>query len=244
LSGGEGARVFGPEDYSQFLSRLDGIESHVIVDEEGFPLDFSGVSKEEAESHAALAVDLVTIVGEHARELIGEAGGNEVIVDAGEGKIIDVVRAREILALVKGARQPAEEAARTIALASEGHEISCPNCGANLTLEVSKCPSCGKAIPFTSPHCPHCGADTRFKQCPKCGALVSYRGRRVVKKRSPRSLDLAAVEGGIGAAMFGALAFAAGASTGVAVAVALLGGLAVGAAVYVLGGEEELVEEA
>jgi len=242
LSGREGERVFGPEDYSQFLSRLDGVESHVIVDEEGFPLEFSGLTKEEAESHAALAVDLVTIVGEHARELIGEKGGNEVIVDAGEGKAIDVVRAKEILALVKGSRQPAEEAARTIAAASAGHRVTCPECGADLTLETSKCPSCGKTIPFTSPHCPHCGADTRFKKCPSCGALVSYRGRRVVKRRSPRSLGLAAVEGGIGAAMFGALAFAAGLPAAATLAAALLGGLAVGAAVYALGGEEELVE--
>jgi len=238
---GEGERVFGPEDYSHFLSRLDGIESHVIVDEEGFPLEFSGLTKEEAESHAALAVDLVTIIGEHARELIGE-GGNEIIVDAGEGKAIDVVRAQEILALLKGARQPAEEAARAIAMASAGHRVTCPECGADLTLEASKCPSCGKTIPFVSPHCPHCGADTRFKKCPSCGALVSYRGRRVVARRSPRSLGLAAIEGGIGAAMFGALAFAAGLPAPATLAAALLGGLAVGAAVYALGGEEELVE--
>ncbi len=225
----EASQPIKPEDLSSFLSKLDGINRIVFVDEEGFPVEFHGVEKDEAEAEAALAVDLAMVVSEYIK---GKNKEGEILVDLDDGRVIDVSRVRELLLLVRGERNPIEEGLNVIRKALSGYRLICPHCQADLTMETSTCPSCGKVIPYTSTICPHCGADVRIKSCPDCGGMLNVAtGRKIIKSKSSAS-RLAVIEGLIGGAITGTLTFAmvnSPTATGIA---GLLGTLAVGGLLY------------
>ncbi len=222
------SRTLELEDLSSFLSSLDGIERIVFVDEEGFPVEFHGVGKEEAEAEAALAVDLAMVVSEHV------GGKGEILVDLGDGKVIDVSKVKELLLLVRGERKPVEEGLAAIRKATGGNRLTCPHCQADLTIETYTCPSCSKTIPYTSTACPHCGADVRIKQCPRCGGLLNVAtGKKIVKSKGS-AIRLAAIEGALGGVITGTLTFAMANSPFAAGVAGLLGALAVGGILYLL----------
>ena len=202
---GEGQQIDVAEaaqHVADFASKLDGVDMFVAVSE-GFPIAHAGVDKEKVDDAAALAVD-IAISSEVALENVIGRKSREVIVVLGEGRVIHVVKARELLMLFEGLRQPVDDAAVASVEYIEGRVVKCPYCGHQLQLEVYKCPSCGKTIPFRSNACPHCGAPTRYKPCPKCGNLVTSDGRRVRVAKAGEATVFVATEALIGAAVAGA----------------------------------------
>ena len=57
-------------------------------------------------------------------------------------------------------------------------EVKCPVCKNDLSFEVVKCPKCGVRLPFTEPKCWNCGADLTLKECPHCGAIITFDGKK------------------------------------------------------------------
>jgi len=216
-----------PQEIVDFAKSVDSVEYAVVVSDEGFPLAFKGLDQEQAEAAAALAVDLIMVGREMVRDLAGREG-KEVIVDIGEGNIIDVARAQDLLTLIRGERKPAEEAMQAIIRKLEGRAVKCPYCGADLTLQVYKCSKCGKTMPFTSPACPHCGAPARFKECPNCGRMTTNDGKKVVEAEPAEARLIAAIEGAMGGVALGVLAYTFTQSLTAMAGGAIVGGLVAG----------------
>ncbi|MEB3852042.1 MAG: zinc ribbon domain-containing protein [Desulfurococcales archaeon] len=218
-----------PQRVSSFVSQLDGVNALVVVDEEGFPIEFTGISQEEAEEQAALAVDLSLAVSEHLHRSGG--GPREVIVDLGGGEAISVARVRDLLMLLRGLRRPVEAAVEAVGRAASS-PLRCPHCKADLTLEAYKCPHCGRSVPFTSRTCPHCGAYIEYKKCPHCGGLLSSSGKPARTARDPAVSRMAILEGVVGGAVLGVIAAVAGASGALIAAAAVAGAAGAGGLVY------------
>ncbi len=193
-----------PQALADYPASLDGIDYAVVVSDEGFPIAFSNLNQEEAEAAAALAVDLLITGSETVRDLAGSEA-REILVSLGEDTVINVSRARNLLLLLKGRRNPVEAALVAVRRAAEGQLLRCPHCSADLTLEPYTCPKCRRRIPYTADSCPHCGADVRFKKCPRCGGLLSTRGLPVEESITRQGLLMAVSEAILGAGMLGAL---------------------------------------
>lgn len=227
----------------EFFSKLNGIDSFIAVEEEGFPLAFHGLNQDEADAAAALAVDLYTASSEMLRDILGrKQAGREIILVLDENTIIDVVKARNLLLSARGSRKPVEESIEVAASYLEGNRVSCPYCTRDLTLETYKCSKCGKTIPFKSNVCPHCGTMVRIKKCPHCGKLTTGDGRRVRLERPPEARNLAVLEGLVGAVVVGSLTLLATGLAPVAVAAGLAGGASLGYMAYRYSRPEYIVE--
>ncbi|MCE4624548.1 MAG: roadblock/LC7 domain-containing protein [Desulfurococcales archaeon] len=231
-----------PQTLADFASKIDGIEYTVIVSDEGFPLAFTGIDKSKAETAAALAVDLVLASSETIMELIVGKSGNEVIVDTGEGKVIDVAKAKNMITLVMGQRNAAESVTQRFKDALTGRHIKCPYCGEDLTLQTYKCPKCGKTYPFVSPTCPHCGAIEKIKKCPHCGRLISWNGKPIKEVTDPVMARLALLEGVLGGVMVAMGAMALTSNPLAVVGGGVLGGILTGALIYKAAPKKYIVE--
>ncbi len=218
------------QDVVAFLNKLDGIDYSVIVSE-GFPLAYTGMDQERAETAAALAVDLATAAEIYIADLINEEI-NSVVVYVRSGRAISVARSKGLLLLIEGQRRITEEAMRISTGYLEGQRIHCPYCNYDLTLEVYKCPRCGRTIPFRSDVCPFCGRVVRFKKCPNCGRLVTGTGRKVELVRSGEAIKVAAIEGFIGGVIIGSLGYIVTFNPLVAVLAGVIGGALIGAFTY------------
>lgn len=217
---------------AEFTSKLDGVDMFVAV-AEGFPIAHSGIEQDKVDDAAALAVD-IAISSEVALENIIGRKSREVIVVLGEGRVVHVVKARELLMLLQGLRQAVDDAAVAAVEYIEGRPAKCPHCGHELQLEVYKCHSCGRRIPFRSNACPHCGAPTRYKPCPRCGNLVTSDGKRVKLAKTGEATVFVATEAVIGAAVAGAAVWLATSNPLAGVLAGALGAGAAGVLAYKL----------
>ncbi len=218
------------QDVTDFLNKLDGIEYSVIVSE-GFPLAYTGMDQERAETAAALAVDLATAAEIYIADLINEEI-NSVVVFVQSGRVISVSRSKGLLLLIEGQRKITEEATQIASSYLEGYRVYCPYCRHDLTLEIYKCPRCGRTIPFRSDVCPFCGRVVRFKKCPSCGRLITGTGRKVEYIRTGEAARIAALEGFIGGVILGSLGYIATMNPIVAIAAGVLGGSVIGMFIY------------
>lgn len=213
----------GSEDVlslQEFFSKLDGIDSFVAV-EEGFPIAYHGLSGEEADAMAALAVDIYTASSTTLGDILGrEKAGKEIIIVLEDGRVIDVAKVREIILAARGTRKPAEESIQAATLYLENKRVLCPYCKRDLSLEAYKCGKCGKTFPYRSNTCPHCGTPALVKKCPGCGKPTTGDGKRVELAKPPEAKSLAALEGIVGAAIAGIVALLA---TGNPIAVGVAG---------------------
>ena len=87
--------------------------------------------------------------------------------------------------VIRGERNVVSSYVDVILRLISGNTIKCPSCGTELDSEVITCPSCGLKYPFTLPSCPKCGTGSVYRRCPKCGSLITYRGLKVVKDKTP-----------------------------------------------------------
>ena len=218
------------QDVISFLNKLDGIEYSVMVSE-GFPLAYTGMDHEKAETAAALAVDLATAAEIYIADLINEEI-NSIVIYVRSGKAISVARSRGLLLLIEGQRKITEEAMRISSRYLEGERTYCPYCSHDLTLEVYKCPRCGRTIPFRSNVCPFCGRVVRFKNCPNCGRLITGTGRKVEIVRTNEAVKIAVIEGFIGGVIIGSLGYIVTFNPIVAVLASIIGGIMIGAFTY------------
>ncbi len=182
---------------SDFCEKLDSIEYINIISLEGFPIEFSKkLTREKAEAAAALAIDLLYGSREAAKDLLGKEA-QEIILDVGDGSVLDVRKIKELILLVKGKRRNVEEALQSISLYLNNKKISCPYCKNNLTFAVSSCPKCSRIIPFTSRTCPSCGYNVAIKKCPYCNKLISFKGQPIRIKKDTIDTSFAIIEGSI-----------------------------------------------
>jgi len=215
---------------TEFLNRLDGIEYGVLVSE-GFPVAYTGMDQEKAETAAALAVDLATAAEVYIADLINEEISSVVVFVKG-GRVISVSRSKGLLLLIEGQRRITEEATQIAASYLEGQRLHCSYCGYDITLEVYRCPKCKRNIPFRSDVCPFCGRVVRFKKCPNCGKIITGTGRKVILVKRGDALRLAVIEGLIGGLVIGGLGFIVTMNPVVAVAAGAVGAAVVGGFIY------------
>ena len=221
------------QEVQEFLSKVDGVEAFV-VSREGFPVAYSGrISQEEAEAITALAVDLSEASAITLQDL-GAGRPREIVVQLESGEAISVGSARDLLLALKGPRGPIEVALAQAIRGLRGERVTCPYCGADLTLEVVKCPSCGRSVPFSADSCPFCGADLRFKPCPKCGRTITSDGRKVVFRRDPRAKLLAGLDGVLGGVIGAILGYLGTSSIAWALGLGAVIGALLGYGIYML----------
>jgi len=220
---------------AEFFSHIDGVDFAVIASQDGFPLSFTGVEREETDEIVSLAIDLENVSRNYLEKLArGEGpreGGRGILLEYGEGRVIDISRVRDLL-VIAGGGKPVIDASRAAVMFLSGKTVECPYCGADLTLEKARCPRCGRVIPFIADRCPHCGADVRVKKCPHCGRPVTHMGGRVALKRPPIAAAFASSLGVAGGALALLASYLLGASTPITLASAVAGFGLVWAASY------------
>lgn len=213
-----------------FAEKLDGIDYALAVSE-GFPLAYTKMSSERAETASALAVDLSIAADIYISDLVNSEVKSVMII-VKDGRVISVSRVKGLILLIEGTRRVTEEVTNISLDYLEGRRTRCPYCGYDLTLEVIKCPTCGRSIPFRVDTCPHCNTNVRIKKCPKCGRLVTTRGKRVEVKKRSDALQIALLEGALGGVGLAALAFIATQSIPLAALLGLAGGAAISLLIY------------
>ncbi len=194
------------EDAKEFVEKLDDVEKYVAI-LEGFPIVFTGFNEEEAESVAAMAVDVMSAGTTFAVGENKNVAFKEILAVMDENRVIDIAKVREAIILLEGKREPVESTMSVVLRYINGERIRCPWCGADLTLEVYKCPRCGATIPFASSRCPHCGADVSIKSCVKCNNLIDINNMKKVVKKIIKNKNYIASEAGLGGLITGLLAF-------------------------------------
>ncbi|MEB2837144.1 MAG: zinc ribbon domain-containing protein [Desulfurococcales archaeon] len=167
-------------------------EAYVFADS-GLPVEYKGLSREEAEELAAWSTQVVL----DASKRLGLRGPTlAVFLRDGDDLVVEV-DGEESLAVIT-AKGQGEAVARALA----GRGPRCEACGADLSQAVVVCPRCGARNPFAATHCRRCGAPLRLRRCPRCGALIDSEGRRASRVGSllekPARVEVVEASGGPG----------------------------------------------
>jgi len=226
-----------------YTGKLTGIDKAVAVSE-GFPISYRGYRQEEAETAAALLVD----ISETTKSFLASLGEKrsetgEVIISLANNNALAITEYENLLVGFRGHQGQVVEALKAAIRYLAGRTVSCPYCKADLTLETYTCPKCGKTVPFTAEKCPFCGTDLKVKKCPKCGRPVSSDGRKVRIAKPKSALYMAVGEGAVMGAGIGLLTGISASSTLLGVIAGVVSGTVIGYLVYKLSGEEYIVEE-
>ncbi len=201
------------QEIQEFLSNVDGIESFVLVEEEGFPIAYKGLTQDEAEALAAMAVDvrvaMEALLVAPITQVFRTWNPRTITIGLEGGKTIEIARIRSLLATIKGKEDPVEEASRALSLRGEGKPVKCPYCSTDLTLKIYECNRCKHKVPFTARICPYCGANLRVKLCPNCNKPVTSDGQKATISKSKDARVIAGLEGLAGGVASGVIILAA-----------------------------------
>ncbi len=170
LSEGRLGKVF------EVIKSWGGIEL-AALSHEGLLYDFIG-RREEAEALAATAPSLLNDVKRSIK-------GSEYVLSGSANEATFTYGGDDFTLVIRGSRGVVSSYVDVILRLISGNTIKCPSCGTELDSKVVTCPSCGLKHPFTLPSCPRCGGGSVFRKCPNCGTLITYRGLRVVKDKTP-----------------------------------------------------------
>ena len=219
-----------------YLSSLDGVEAYVIVEEEGFPVAYKGLTQDEAEALAAMTVDIrvamEALLVTPTTQVFSGWNPRNITISLEGGDTIEIAKVRGLLLTIKGREEPLEEAVKAILMRAEGKSVTCPHCGYDLTLSIAECKRCKRKIPFTSKTCPHCGANTSVKPCPNCGKPVTHDGRKPELARPSDIPVIAGLEGLAGGVGLGVVTLAATSSLPLALGVGVASGVVIAKFVY------------
>ncbi len=163
-------------DVFGIIKSWGGIEL-AALSHEGLLYDFIG-RREEAEALAAMAPSLLNDVKKSIR-------GSEYVLTGSAKSATFTYGGGDFTLVIRGERNVVSSYVDVILRLISGNTIKCPSCGTELDSEVITCPSCGLKYPFTLPSCPKCGTGSVYRRCPKCGSLITYRGLKVVKDKTP-----------------------------------------------------------
>lgn len=146
------------------------VSDSYVVAEEALPVEYHGVSREEAENLAAWA----TVLAANAGEKLGLPRPVLSVFLSRDRDIVAYVEGRSsIVALVP----PGHGGPLARALAQRGPR--CERCGYDLSMVTVECPRCGALNPYTASYCRKCGAPIHLRRCPGCGASLDAEGRVV-----------------------------------------------------------------
>ena len=165
----DGGSAISIEEARRYLERLEAVQA-LLYSEDGLPVSFARMSREEAEEASALSVQLAVFA---ERRLAGGSRVTIALLSENRDVVIAAWGRQALIAYTKPGYGP------SIARALQGRGPSCGRCGQDLSMAMVECASCGALNPWSAEKCSGCGQPLRIRTCPRCGARVDASGQPI-----------------------------------------------------------------